>query len=454
MKIPKDFIFLALVLLSLWTLSPLIVIASIAAIAILFFQRLNKYELGTSLLLFGVTVFGYVGLKIGLPVIGKLAGLLGLYLIRDSISAIGRHVTLYTTLAVSFFICLVFYFLGPQTSVAFEKLVDVIYYSVIYVFIFNAIFFFGEKINYIVFSRLAICFILLYIAVAAQYDLAEFKQYISDLSGLRTAVDQWNIENIVYTKDGFGDTTSAVSYQLVGNFIALSLVLLLSYILSSSTPAKILSDCKFLILSHLVFIMMSGARQSILLVMLAAVSLFFCGKNINRRYLARFSLLMCLFVLSLVIVGLALEVRSIVNLFEAEGGFAAVINRQINIDAAYELIAEKPWFGFGFGGYYIPEFGFKSGEFKYFPHNVLLELLSELGVIGTILFLSVWLVHYVNRYHASRISLFKAELYRGVYALPLFTFYFVSALMNEILVKSIALFILTSFMLYRPKSNV
>ena len=111
MKIPKDFIFLALVLLSLWTLSPLIVIASIAAIAILFFQRLNKYELGTSLLLFGVTVFGYVGLKIGLPVIGKLAGLLGLYLIRDSISAIGRHVTLYTTLAVSFFICLVFYFL-------------------------------------------------------------------------------------------------------------------------------------------------------------------------------------------------------------------------------------------------------------------------------------------------------------------------------------------------------
>ncbi len=137
MKIPKDFIFLALVLLSLWTLSPLIVIASIAAIAILFFQRLNKYELGTSLLLFGVTVFGYVGLKIGLPVIGKLAGLLGLYLIRDSISAISRHVTLYTTLAVSFFICLVFYFLGPQTSVAFEKLVDVIYYSVIYVFIFN-----------------------------------------------------------------------------------------------------------------------------------------------------------------------------------------------------------------------------------------------------------------------------------------------------------------------------
>lgn len=438
-----------LVIASLVVLNPVVTILIIACIAYMYAGKYNKTEFGISLLVFGVSVFGYIGLKVGVPLLGKLSGLAGLYFVKESLPHLRVHISLAFTLLISFFICLVFYYLGPQTPVAFEKLGDVVYYSIVYAVLFNAIFYYGERVNYVSFSRISICYIIAYISFAVKYDLAGFENVVRGLSGLRTAVDQWNIENIIYDKDGFGDTVSGVSYQLVGNFTALSLVFLLAYIFSSKQPNGLFAKLKYLIFLHFALILLSGARQSIVLILISTASLFLCGNRVDRRLLGKFSLSTVAVIMLVVFVGVLTEVRSITNMFEAEGGIASVINRQVNIDAAYELIEERPWFGFGFGGYFIPEYGFESGEFRYFPHNVILELLSELGVVGTIFFLLTWLTHYIFNYLKYKVGLLSSEIYPGFFALPIFAFYCTSALMNEILVKSIAFFILVSFMLFK-----
>lgn len=453
MSISKELLFFLLSMVSLFFLQPIVTLIVIGFVTYIFFRKSCKLEFGISLLFFGVSVFGYIGIKIGLSPLGKLSGLLGLYLVKESLSSLRQLIPLFFTLTVSFFICLLFYLLGPKTAVASEKLFDVIYYSIIYVVLFNALFYYRERINYVVFSRISICYVLLYISYAVAFDLNDFEHVIKSLSGLRTAVDYWSIENIIYSKDGFGDTVSSVSYQLVGNFTALSLVILLTNIFSSRLPGSQFRRFKFLILVHFIIILLSGARQSIVLVLISSASLFLCGNRVDRTYLAKFSLSVILLMILVVIAGLMMEVRSIVNVFQSEGGFSSVINRQVNIDAAYELIQAKPWFGFGFGGYFIPEYGFKSGEFRYFPHNILLELLSEFGIIGTLTFLATWFIHYFFKYIHSKVNIINSEVYPGFFALPLFSFYLISALMNEILVKSIALFIIVSFMLSKRSSR-
>lgn len=72
--------------------------------------------------------------------------------------------------------------------------------------------------------------------------------------------------------------------------------------------------------------------------------------------------------------------------FVLSGEHYSQIERLENIKVALDLLTQSPFFGVGLGGFSVFSFEIEGIErFKY-PHNILLEILSELGLTGFISF--------------------------------------------------------------------
>jgi O-antigen ligase len=57
------------------------------------------------------------------------------------------------------------------------------------------------------------------------------------------------------------------------------------------------------------------------------------------------------------------------------------VNRSVDWEAAWERIGERPIYGYGLGGFYLDRR--ETGADEAYPHNLVLELLSETGILGT-----------------------------------------------------------------------
>lgn len=407
------------------------------------FKVCNRYEFSIASLLIGTAVLGATGGYLGMPWLGKLLGLLSLYILKDTFSELKRRQGIIIVLAVSLAVCVLFYFLGPKTAVSKNKLFEVFYYSIIYVFAFNALI---KKAGFILFNNLGLAllwFVACYVFVVTVYELGSTSVNILQVSGVRIAITQINLASIMV--DDVGWVGSSVSYQLIGNTSALSLLFIATHYFSSSSP-KLKIGWILVVFLAVAFIVISGARQSVALLLICIFSFLMLRRNIDRRRVYYSLALMMGAAISVVIGGLANEVPSIVSLFEAGKDVASLINRDTNFNAAIELIEAKPWMGHGFGGFYIPALGVYSGEFRLFPHNVILELWSEMGLLGMVVFLSGWFFlyfHYVNV--GGRKTINNIYLPGGYSLLPILLFYLGGALMNEILVRSMAFFVLMAF---------
>jgi len=73
---------------------------------------------------------------------------------------------------------------------------------------------------------------------------------------------------------------------------------------------------------------------------------------------------------------------------------APIITRISAMEVAVEMIKAKPVFGLGLGGFKIKNFG-EAAFFHKYPHNIILEILAELGTAGLLLFL--WLLFFIFR---------------------------------------------------------
>lgn len=93
-------------------------------------------------------------------------------------------------------------------------------------------------------------------------------------------------------------------------------------------------------------------------------------------------------------------------------------------DIAIESIKNKPLFGYGVGSYSYISMGIDA---RYYPHNILLETLVELGFIGIIVLLIPWVKILknligliINRYSSKSIELF----------LTLFMYYLINSMVS------------------------
>jgi O-antigen ligase len=125
------------------------------------------------------------------------------------------------------------------------------------------------------------------------------------------------------------------------------------------------------------------------------------------------------------------------KLFDSSSAIGINLNRAQNFEAALQIIFEKPFFGEGLGGYFIE--GLSTPGEGMFPHNLFLELLSELGVVGSIMLLFPFVLFIKSVGVANILSL---RITSGALLLPIPLFYFLSAMIDNDLRYSFILFAL------------
>jgi len=128
-----------------------------------------------------------------------------------------------------------------------------------------------------------------------------------------------------------------------------------------------------------------SARLSIVSVVITATLIPLMRPSLKKLPISIALLLLGLFIV-FIVTGLLYELNFIQNLFGSSDPFIARINREINWVAGYDRFIEKPLLGHGLGGYFIA--GYSPAGGGTYAHNLFLELLSETGIIGTILIIS------------------------------------------------------------------
>lgn len=427
--------------------SPAIFLLSIAVSGIAVFRLSNRFELSVSFLLIGTTVVGTIGIYIGVGFLAKLCGLASLFFLRNSIVSLRNHLDILFVLFLSFALCVIFYYLGPQTPVTKSKLTGIMFHSFFSLIAINALM---NRASVIRFDRLGLIFIWFvacYVAFISIYELNASGVNILSISGIRAARAALIGELIEEYGYQMFATASYVNYQLVGNAAAIGLTFIGIHFLSKN---KNQFDFSWMLVCALglLFVVISGSRQSLILLVIALSSFLLIKNNIRKRLVGMVVLAALAGLVSVVVIGYLAEVPFIVAMIDNDKGLASVMNRDTNFNAAVYLIEQKPWLGWGLGGYHIPELRVQPGEHRFFPHNVILELWSEMGLIGMIAFLGSWIILYYQSTHLKQNKKLTDIYLPGGYSLlPLLIFFLTTAMMNEILTRAMSMFILVAFYL-------
>ena len=95
---------------------------------------------------------------------------------------------------------------------------------------------------------------------------------------------------------------------------------------------------------------------------------------------------------------------------------------------------ERPFFGYGLGGFYVDEYAKTSDRYA---HNLLLELLSETGIVGTLLILAPPILFF---FIPARRSIFSMRTIAGATLVPFFLLTCIGAMLSAHIGKSCIVF--------------
>jgi O-antigen ligase len=405
---------------------------------VVIFLKTTYRELAIGYLFVGVAVLGYVGAMSGVGYLGKIVGLLSVYILRDSVFEIFRKPSTLIGILLTILLCIAFYIYGPQTAVAADKLISVIYNSFIFLLLFGSLLFFSKTISYRNIALIIIWFVYCYVYAGVFFEIGKVGVNLSDFSGIRDSIYRLNAMQTIFVGD-MAEDAAVLSYQTVGNYAALAFIFFAIHSFAFSISRF---DIMVFVAAAIYLVYVSGSRQSSVIVLITLLSFSLVGWGGSRRLF--FELAGCMFLAfaAYVFVGVTTNSELIDSIFQGDS-VAAAMNRDANFDAAIELIGMKPILGHGFGGYYIPSLGTISGEYKLFPHNVFLELLCEMGLVGSLLFLISWVFSYKSALNGRDFSsILKIRINDSYSLVPVLVFYAVGLLMNESLERGIAFFIL------------
>ncbi|MBO6169572.1 MAG: O-antigen ligase family protein [Bacteroidales bacterium] len=230
------------------------------------------------------------------------------------------------------------------------------------------------------------------------------------------------IETLGYIPDVY-----YISYQFPGAYVLQGIgIFLMRYRRSRAIPA-------FLFALGLVIILYAGARQmiiSIFLVLLLWVLLTFKRTGI----MIGAALILLLPVIYAASTALSTLFESTVEEGYVEGG-----GRGLWLLAGVQLFLDSPVFGVGFGRYNL------LGNYDTYPHNLFVEILCELGVVGFLFLLAIFgIMLFLGRRY------FKRYIY---YFAGLFFMSMASGGMFDNIVLFSLVFAAISFIPYKPKTK-
>jgi O-antigen ligase len=334
----------------------------------------NNITRGIYMLYFGMLTLGMISISAGYPGIGgKVGFVIGVAIIlftTDLSSTIYNLRTPLLWIAWIALILLLFYFYGPMTQYCTDKLITTAINGVLFLIIFYNMFN-NRSVDWFDLGQLGILSSYVFLSVGLIIAPELKPNSILDIGAIRItffmllgSIDVIEIQNNI-------------------SFLA-SMGIMLMYAASPDGPLSRLNLMKTIVYIFFSAIMLSwsAARLPIVATIIACTLIPFMKPVFKGRYLTISVLLFCFFIL-FIVVGLVLELNFIQNVLDSSNSFASRVNRDTNWISAYERFIEKPLFGYGLGGYFIE--GYSAPGSGTYAHNLFLELLSEMGIIGTIL---------------------------------------------------------------------
>ena len=233
-------------------------------------------------------------------------------------------------------------------------------------------------------------------AVIISREVERVKRFLSILSWFGIFIAGEFLSS--YGGANFDNTVLGASYLQLGRIQGMALIIMAVQFLNSG---KIFVQIELLILLGILVVGagLTGGRGPMITVLITFVALvptFFQVRN-YRIYITKY--LKKVLILFLVMIG-ALSLFYSLGYFETaitrfnvllteSGGGNSASTRMFFYDQALKIWADNPVFGAGIGSFPV-EAGY--GDERGYPHNIVLEILCELGVTGLLIY-SVFLLY-------------------------------------------------------------
>lgn len=348
-------------------------------IAALFLKIIGteKDSLGVFLLMYGGSIGGIIRTVYPMiPIYGLLLNIIGLFLIRDGLFKLGRYQkdSIFCMVMV-IFVFFISYLFADHTDFANQKIKGIILHGIMLLpgyYVLST----SKTINNVDICQLLLLSTITFIAfIMTSYGIRPSS--INDINWLRPSLEAYEYIN---------KEATLVGYQQVG----MSSLFGLSFFLASTNATNNKKLLAYVTILSFVFILISGARQAILgvLVLLFLRLVLFNRSNSLKKILYLFFTSILLYLIAITILDSGIESVSKVQ----EDGIG---ERELIFLDALRLFTEKPFFGVGLGGFALHTL-FTVG----WPHNMILEILCETGLVG-FLILSFIVIIYWCRNHCS-----------------------------------------------------
>lgn len=373
----------------------------------------DRYTAGFYLIMYGGIIAGIVrAIYPYIPIYGLLLNTFGLFLVYREVQQFFLKGGKAIVFILILYIILWFYYLyGPQDGFSHNKLIRILQQGSFTLFGYY-LFCSQKKINNeALFQILCVSTVAMFLYVIQSYHYIPGN--IFDYEWFRSAeyaslaINKYEMELLV-------------SYQHIG----MNMLFGLAIFISSKHLSKKLSV--FYILLSLQLIMTSGCRQAILglVVILILRATFFAEsyKRSTKSYLLSILGVLLLGIGAYLIL-LSLNIDFITKTFqEGDSG------RNILMLNAVNIFYNNIYFGCGLGGYH-----FITGDV--YPHNFLLEILCEMGIVG----LCIILTFFYACKKSSKLKL-HFETQNGTYFFLVMSVLLIRTLVSADLTVSIELF--------------
>ena len=385
----------------------------------------NSTTRGIYMLYFGILTLGMISISFGYPGIGGKIGLvIGVAIVLFNTDISNTISNLKAPLLWMAWISLIlslFYLYGPMTPYCTNKLINTVINGVLLLIVFYNIFN-NRSIEWFHLGQLGI-----------------LSSYVFLTAGLIIAPELkpdsiFDIGIIRITFDMLRGGIDLIEIQNNISFLA-SMGIMLMYAASPDRPLARTNKVKMLVYIIFAAVMLSwsSARLPIVTTIVATILILFMKPLFKARYLA-ISLLLIGLLIAYVAAGKLMGLNFIQNILDSSNPFATRINRDINWISGYERFIEKPLLGYGLGGYFIEGLTFPG--WGVYAHNLFLELLSEVGFIGSILIMGP--IFFWRRLFNKEAFLLRAQ--NGGLIFSIFFMIFLQSMVSFDLKSSIALF--------------
>lgn len=221
---------------------------------------------------------------------------------------------------------------------------------------------------------------------------------ISFITSIYVLIDYFTSDAIAYMRVGVNGENSLG----LGRMAAMgSIIIIMIFLFNSKVDKKNRIYSLFALLILLLTLLLSGSRMSLIsLILLVVVFLFiktfrFTKGDIllNKRST---KVALSLIPIPLLLIPFKDSLQTILvrltQLFDSSGVGSYSLRTEL-FSLAIGIWENNPLFGDGFGSYGLHYHGFDSA---YYPHNIFLEILAEVGLVGFILFCIFLIVPFIK----------------------------------------------------------